>query len=62
MDFGHGSSTTIDTLMNFVCNRLISPCNAPQETIDACYAAEDQVNSSGLVGEDAADLWNELMA
>ncbi|GMF77093.1 unnamed protein product [Aspergillus oryzae] len=61
-DFPHGSSTTINTLMNFVCNRLRSPCNAPQAAINRCYSAAAQVSNSGLKGEQASNLWNSLMA
>ncbi|KAE8323478.1 hypothetical protein BDV39DRAFT_217725 [Aspergillus sergii] len=38
-DFPHGSSSTINTLMDFVCNRLRSSCNAPQAAINRCYSA-----------------------
>lgn len=61
-DFPHKSSTTINTLMGFVCNRLRSPCNAPQAVVDRCYSAAGQVSNRGLKGEKASDLWNSLMA
>ncbi|PYH96895.1 hypothetical protein BO71DRAFT_481696 [Aspergillus ellipticus CBS 707.79] len=59
--FPHGASVTLDPLMVFICNRLVSPCNAPRFTVDTCYASERQVWASGLTGQAAADLWNELM-
>lgn len=58
-DFPFGSSKTIDSVADLICNRLRSPCNAPQATIDQCYAAESAV--SGLDGQEAADTWNKLM-
>ncbi|KAJ5729083.1 uncharacterized protein N7483_003591 [Penicillium malachiteum] len=58
-DFSFGSSPTIDSVGDSICNRLRSPCNAPQETIDQCYAAQSAV--SGLSGQEAADTWNKLM-
>ncbi|KAE8421549.1 hypothetical protein BDV36DRAFT_292197 [Aspergillus pseudocaelatus] len=61
-DFPHKSSTTINTLMVFVCNRLRSPCNASQAVVDRCYSAAGQVSNRGLKGEKASDLWNSLMA
>ncbi|KAB8255750.1 hypothetical protein BDV32DRAFT_153983 [Aspergillus pseudonomiae] len=61
-DFPHGSSTTLNTLLNFVCSHLRSPCNAPQATVNRCYSAAAQVSNSGLKGEKASDLWNSLMA
>ncbi|KAE8138810.1 hypothetical protein BDV38DRAFT_281742 [Aspergillus pseudotamarii] len=60
-DFPHKSSTTINTLMVFVCNQLRSPCNAPQAVVDRCYSAAGQVSNRGLKGEKASDLWNSLM-
>ncbi|RAK99660.1 uncharacterized protein BO80DRAFT_358716, partial [Aspergillus ibericus CBS 121593] len=62
LDFPHNLSPTIEPLMGFICNRLATPCKAPQETVDACWAAEQQVMLTGRVGQDAADLWNELIA
>ncbi|RMJ20719.1 hypothetical protein PHISP_08411 [Aspergillus sp. HF37] len=61
-DFAHGSSTTIATLTGFICNRLNSPCGAPQEMLDLCDQSVQDVEQSGLTGEDKAGLWNELMA
>ena len=58
-DFPFGSSPTIDAPADLVCNRLRSPCNAPQATIEQCYAAESAV--AGLSGQAAADTWNEMM-
>ena len=58
-DFPFGSSPTIDSPADLICNRLRSPCNAPQATIDQCYAAESAVAS--LSGQEAADTWNDLM-
>lgn len=60
-DFPHGSSTTIGTLTDFICNRLRSPCNAPEETVERCYEAAAEVERSGLEGEAKSALWNELM-
>ncbi|KAE8312008.1 hypothetical protein BDV41DRAFT_578061 [Aspergillus transmontanensis] len=60
-NFPHGSSTTINTLMDFICNRLRSPCNAPQTAINRCYSAAARVSNSGLKGEQASNLWNSLM-
>ncbi|KAF7591339.1 hypothetical protein BBP40_001663 [Aspergillus hancockii] len=60
-DFPHEPSTTIDTLTDFICNRLRSPCNAPQATLDQCASAAAQVSSSRLQGEELSDLWISLM-
>jgi hypothetical protein len=58
-DFPFGSSPTIGSVANLICNRLRSPCNAPQSTIDLCYEAEDAV--ANLSGQEAADMWNAMM-
>ncbi|KAJ5630189.1 uncharacterized protein N7484_010289 [Penicillium longicatenatum] len=58
-DFPFGSSPDIATPQDLICNRLRSPCNAPQATIDRCYAAKEA--TAGLTGQEAADLWNSLM-
>ncbi|KAJ5575303.1 hypothetical protein N7450_009202 [Penicillium hetheringtonii] len=58
-DFPFGSSPTIGSPEDLICNRLRSPCNAPQETIDKCYEAEEA--TANLTGQEAADVWNELM-
>lgn len=58
-DFPFGSSPTIGSPEDLVCNRLRSPCNAPQETIDRCYEAEDA--TANLTGQEAADVWNDMM-
>jgi hypothetical protein len=59
VDFAFGSSQTIGSVDDYICNRLRSPCNAPQSTIDLCYSSENAVSS--LTGQEAADRWNELM-
>ncbi|KAJ5756876.1 uncharacterized protein N7511_007058 [Penicillium nucicola] len=58
-DFPFGSSPTIDSPEDLICNRLRSPCNAPQATIDLCYEAEDATRD--LSGQEAADVWNSIM-
>ncbi|KAJ5247277.1 hypothetical protein N7468_002260 [Penicillium chermesinum] len=58
-DFPFGAALTIDSVEDFICTRLRSPCNAPQETIDRCYDAERAV--AGHSGQEAARVWNELM-
>ena len=58
-DFPFGSSQTIGSVDDLICNHLRSPCNAPQSTIHLCYASENAVSS--LTGQEAADKWNELM-
>ncbi|KAJ5893205.1 hypothetical protein N7504_009896 [Penicillium tannophilum] len=58
-DFPFGSSPDISTPQDLICNRLRSPCNAPQATIDQCYAAREA--TSGMTGQEAADTWNSLM-
>jgi hypothetical protein len=58
-DFPFGSSPTIGSVDDLICNRLRSPCNAPQATIDLCYEAEDAV--ANLSGQEAADVWNSIM-
>ena len=58
-DFPFGSSPIIDIAADLICNRLRSPCNAPQSTIDRCYEAEDAV--ANLTGQEAADVWNDIM-
>lgn len=59
-DFPFGAALTINSVQDFVCTRLRSPCNAPQETIDRCYDAQRAV--AGHSGQEAARVWNELMA
>jgi hypothetical protein len=59
VDFPFGSSPDIFTPEDLICNRLKSPCNAPQATIDQCYAAEEA--TAGMTGQEAADTWNSLM-
>ncbi|KAF9884753.1 hypothetical protein FE257_001315 [Aspergillus nanangensis] len=59
--YGHGESPTIDTLTSHICNQLRSPCNAPQDTVDACWASAATVTESGLEGQAACDLWNSLI-
>ncbi|KAJ5391972.1 hypothetical protein N7509_007462 [Penicillium cosmopolitanum] len=58
-DFTFGSSPTIGAPEDLVCNRLRTPCNAPQATIDRCYEAEDA--TANLSGQEAADVWNAMM-
>ncbi|KAJ5082196.1 hypothetical protein N7532_011239 [Penicillium argentinense] len=58
-DFSFGSSPTIGAPDDLICNRLRSPCNAPQETIDKCYETKDAV--ANLSGQEAADVWNSMM-
>ncbi|KAJ5194102.1 hypothetical protein N7491_001438 [Penicillium cf. griseofulvum] len=58
-DFPFGSSPNIDAPADLICNRLRSPCNAPQATLDQCYAAENAVRN--LTGQEAADVWNSMM-
>lgn len=58
-DFPYGSSPSIDGPAGLICNRLRSPCNAPQETIDRCSEAQRAVAS--LTGKEAADVWNFMM-
>ncbi|KAG8891769.1 hypothetical protein FRB99_003367, partial [Tulasnella sp. 403] len=56
VDFSHGSSKQIDQIADFICQRLRSPCNAPQATLDKCAAAQAAVSAQG--GGAAADNWN----
>lgn len=58
-DFPFGSSPNIDPVDGLVCNRLRSPCNAPEETVQRCLEAAEIV--SQLSGQEAADVWNQLM-
>ncbi|KAJ6131266.1 hypothetical protein N7523_001726 [Penicillium sp. IBT 18751x] len=58
-DFPFGSSPTIDAPDALICNRLKSPCNAPQETLSRCAEAMDAV--ANLTGQEAADVWNSIM-
>jgi hypothetical protein len=58
-DFPFGSSPSIDAPAGLICNRLRSPCNAPQETLDRCAEAQRAV--ANLTGQEAADVWNSLM-
>ncbi|KXG54061.1 uncharacterized protein PGRI_072050 [Penicillium griseofulvum] len=58
-DFPFGSSPTVGAPTDLICNRLRSPCNAPQATIDQCYAAERAV--ANLTGEEAVNVWNSMM-
>jgi hypothetical protein len=58
-DFPFGSDTSIGSVTGLVCNRLQSPCNAPQATLDRCAEAANAAN--GLSGQEAADVWNEMM-
>ncbi|KAJ5553768.1 hypothetical protein N7494_003146 [Penicillium frequentans] len=59
IDFPFGSDTSISSVTGLVCNRLRSPCNAPQATIDRCTEAANAANR--LSGQEAADVWNEMM-
>ncbi|PYI05578.1 hypothetical protein BO78DRAFT_470552 [Aspergillus sclerotiicarbonarius CBS 121057] len=61
-DIQHASTSSTDALIGFICNRLATPCQAPQSTADVCWAAEKQVVLTGQLGQDTADLWNELIA
>lgn len=58
-DFPFGAALTIDSVEDYICTRLRSPCNAPQETIDRCYDAGRAV--TGHSGQESARVWNELM-
>ncbi|KAJ5668881.1 hypothetical protein N7462_009951 [Penicillium macrosclerotiorum] len=58
-DFLFGSDPSIFSPEDLICNRLRSPCNAPQETIDRCYEAESATRN--LSGQEAADVWNAMM-
>lgn len=58
-DFPFGSSPTIDSVASLICNRLQSPCNAPQETVQRCWEAVAIANQ--FEGQEAADVWNDLM-
>ncbi|CEL08527.1 hypothetical protein ASPCAL11676 [Aspergillus calidoustus] len=58
-DFPFGSSPTIDPVTALICNRLRSPCNAPDEVVDRCWEAAAIANQ--FEGQEAADVWNELM-
>ncbi|KAL4804667.1 hypothetical protein BDV18DRAFT_161762 [Aspergillus unguis] len=58
-DFPFGSDTSIGSVTGLVCNRLRSPCNAPQATIDRCTEAANAANR--LSGQEAADVWNAMM-
>lgn len=59
-DFPFGSSPTIDPVAQLICNRLRSPCNAPEETVQRCL--ETAEIASQFSGQEAADVWNDLMS
>jgi hypothetical protein len=59
VDFPFGSSPSIDPVTALICNRLRSPCNAPDEVVDRCWEAAAIANQ--FEGQEAADVWNELM-
>ncbi|KAJ5129133.1 uncharacterized protein N7515_005172 [Penicillium bovifimosum] len=59
IDFPFGSDTSIRSVTGLVCNRLRSPCNAPQATLDRCAEAANAANR--LSGQEAADVWNAMM-
>ncbi|KAL3457439.1 hypothetical protein BJX64DRAFT_293118 [Aspergillus heterothallicus] len=58
-DFPFGSSPSIDPVTALTCNRLRSPCNAPDEVVDRCWEAAAIANQ--FEGQEVADVWNELM-
>ncbi|KAJ5263565.1 hypothetical protein N7478_011170 [Penicillium angulare] len=58
-DFPFGSDTSIGSVTGLVCNRLRSPCNAPEATIDRCTEATNAAN--GLSGQEAAEVWNAMI-
>ncbi|KAJ5540258.1 hypothetical protein N7513_008590 [Penicillium frequentans] len=53
-NFPFGSSLTIGSPEDLICNRLRSPYNAPQATINLCYKAENA--TANLSGQEAADM------
>ncbi|EAW13730.1 uncharacterized protein ACLA_044500 [Aspergillus clavatus NRRL 1] len=58
-DFPFASSRTIDPVTSLICNRLQSPCNAPEEEFNRCWEAAAIVYQ--FQGQEAADVWNDLM-
>jgi hypothetical protein len=58
-DFPFGSSPDIGPVDSLICNRLRSPCNAPEETVQRCLEAAEIAGQ--FSGEEAADVWNDLM-
>ncbi|KAL1966899.1 hypothetical protein VTN77DRAFT_3643 [Rasamsonia byssochlamydoides] len=60
--FNHGSALNIGVIADFICQRLVSPCNAPQSTIDACNAGTQAATATGVTGQAAADAFNSALA
>lgn len=60
--FNHGSALNIGVIADFICQRLVSPCNAPQSTIDACNAGKEAAMKEGVEGQAAADAFNAMLA
>ena len=58
-DFGHGSANNIDTITDFICQRLDSPCKAPQATLDACQ--QGRTAAASKTGQAAADAFNAAL-
>jgi hypothetical protein len=58
-DYPFGSSPTINSVTALICNRLRSPCNAPDDVVDRCWEATAIADQ--FEGQEAADVWNELM-
>lgn len=57
-DYQHDPSMSVGGLTSFSCERLGSPCSAPAETLDLCFASAELIH--GMNGREVSDVWNEL--
>jgi len=55
-DFQHGSALNPDIITKFVCDQLVNKCDANQQAIANCAAAQDA--TKGLSGQALADAFN----
>jgi hypothetical protein len=55
-DFDHGSALNPDIITKFVCDQLVNKCDANQQAIADCAAAQDA--TKGLSGQALADAFN----
>ncbi len=59
-DFNHGSALNIAVIAGFICQRLGSPCNAPQEVQASCSSASAAAVAT-TQNQAAADAFNSAL-